>query len=246
MLGDIRLTVRESTPDIDEDLYLIENGSARFAEDDTTVPGNDADALRSIPNGMIFAEVGNVLLQVGDDVHTHQNSRDLANGNIDIYGDWTNLDTGGLDQFGDVGGNDQYGTTMILRGRIVADCRVTSNGDADNSGPPGRRLRPEIARRPGEGDEHLGQHRRRHLPVRRPDPASTCAGGSRRLRGCSRPRATATSSSARTTGDPRQREPRLRPATDGEDQFIVWYLQSMNVVGTPGDLGDATTAPGTR
>src|SRR6266545_4184346 len=94
-LGDIRITVRESSPDIDEDLYLIKNGSARFAEDNSTVPGNDPDALRSIPNGMVFAEVGNVRLQVGDDVFTHQNSRILANGTIDIFGDWSNADTGG-------------------------------------------------------------------------------------------------------------------------------------------------------
>ena len=84
---------------------------------------------------MIFAEIGNVTLRVGDDVHTHQNSRTWANGNIDIFGDFGNLDTGG--------GPTEFGTTMILRGQIVADCVVTSNGDADNTGYPVASCAPE-------------------------------------------------------------------------------------------------------
>jgi hypothetical protein len=118
--GNIRLTVRESTPDTDEDLYLIEDGSAQFAEDNDTAPGDDNDALRIIPRGQIFAETGSVELRVGDDVTLHQASEILANLSIDIRGDFVNLDTGGLP--------DEYGTTMILRGRIIADC-VVDSGD---------------------------------------------------------------------------------------------------------------------
>src|SRR6185436_16492675 len=82
--GNIRITVRETTPDPDpvlplrtgdEDLYLIKDGTARFAESNTRAPsGDDLDAERSVPKGQIFAESGSVLLRVGDDVTTHQNS----------------------------------------------------------------------------------------------------------------------------------------------------------------------------
>ena len=76
--GNIRITVRESA-ELDEDLFLIRNGTANFAEDNTTVPGNDADHLRSVPVGTVFAETGSVELRVGDDLTLHQNTQILAN-----------------------------------------------------------------------------------------------------------------------------------------------------------------------
>ena len=55
--GDIRLTVRD-TSDLDENLYLVNDGEARFAESDSRDPGSQEDATRHIPNGTIFAERG--------------------------------------------------------------------------------------------------------------------------------------------------------------------------------------------
>ena len=119
--GNIRITVRESA-ELDEDLFLIRNGTANFAEDNTTVPGNDADHLRSVPVGTVFAETGSVELRVGDDLTFHQNTQVLANLGIDIRGDFGNLDTGGTLAVPD----PEYGSSMILRGRIIADCVVTA------------------------------------------------------------------------------------------------------------------------
>ncbi len=112
--GNIRLTVAETSA-LGEDLYLVKHGSADFAEDNTTLPGNNADHLRPIPNGTIYAELGSVELRVADDVVTHQNSQIVAGTSIDIRGgDYGNLDTGG-------GGVTEWGgTTMILRGKIAA------------------------------------------------------------------------------------------------------------------------------
>src|SRR6185503_2740628 len=125
-LGDIRLTVRESALR-DEDLYLVKNGSARFAESNTRAPsGNDIDAPRILPNGQVFAESGKVTLRVGDDVATHQNSEILADLSIDLFGDYLDLDAG-------------YGTNMILRGRTVADCVVSlgqTTGDPEGTCTP--------------------------------------------------------------------------------------------------------------
>ena len=116
--GDIRLTVRE-TADLDEDVYLVSNGSARFAESSGRSTG---DAPRNIPKGQIFAEAGNVLLQVGDDVTTHENSEILAFGSIDIRGDHL-VATDTL-----AGADPHFGTNMILRGRIIANCTVSAGG----------------------------------------------------------------------------------------------------------------------
>ncbi|NIO40350.1 MAG: hypothetical protein GTO41_09215, partial [Burkholderiales bacterium] len=109
--GDIRITVGETAAH-DEDFFLIKSGAARFAESNTRAPsGDDLDAPRSVPKGQIFAEVGSVELRVGDDLATHQNSETLANLGIDIFGDFGDADAG-------------WGTSMILRGRIIADCVV--------------------------------------------------------------------------------------------------------------------------
>ena len=133
----------------------IEDGTARFAESNTRAPsGDDLDAPRSVPKGQIFAEAGKVTLQVGDDVAIHQNSRDRSpTTSIDIFGDYGDPDPG-------------FGTNMILRGRIIADC-VVANGPAER--PPGRHVHAgddEPGRRQAHPD--LGQQRHRHVPARRP------------------------------------------------------------------------------
>ncbi|MFZ1411071.1 MAG: hypothetical protein WAS07_06420, partial [Micropruina sp.] len=106
--GNIRLTVRESAAFTDEDLYLIETGTVLFTE------LGGPDDPRNIPIGTIFANgvpavaAGNVRLQVGDDIDTHANSRIFATRNIDIFGDWLNLDL-------------NFGSTMVFRGDITAN-----------------------------------------------------------------------------------------------------------------------------
>ncbi len=102
--GDIRLTVRESAPDTDEDLHLLASGSARFAESEARSAG---DAPRNVTSGNITALNGFVLLLVGDDVDTHQNSSITAGDTIDIYGDHLNLDP-------------TFGTNMTLSGSITS------------------------------------------------------------------------------------------------------------------------------
>ncbi len=119
--GDIRLTVRDSA-DHDEDLELLASGTARFAENATTAPGNDSDAPRSVAHGQIFAEQGAVLLRVGDDVTLDPNSEIVAAAAIDIYGDINATD----DTIGTSDPDTHWGTTMILRGRLVANAQVTA------------------------------------------------------------------------------------------------------------------------
>ncbi len=126
LTGNIRITVHE-TGALNEDLFLIRNGTANFAEDNTTVPTNDADHPRVIPNGTVLAETGSVELRVGDDITLHQNSQILANLSIDIRGDFANADTGGTP----ANPADEYGTSMILRGRIIADCVMSAGGPGD-------------------------------------------------------------------------------------------------------------------
>jgi hypothetical protein len=127
--GDIRLTVRESggTDDItgleyrDEDLELIDNGSARFAESNDRDPGSQIDADRIIGHGQIFAEHGSVTLIVGDDIETDANSFILADDEIAIFGDEGAVDGVRSGSDPDAG----YGTTIILRGQIIANAVVT-------------------------------------------------------------------------------------------------------------------------
>ncbi|MBI3917574.1 MAG: hypothetical protein HY322_11275 [Betaproteobacteria bacterium] len=126
--GDIRLTVRESAI-LGEDLVLLENGDVLFAEDDApfaddgSLPGNHDDSPRFVANGQVFAEQGAVLLLVGDNVTLHQNSQILAAEGIQIYGD-VSATNGVIDPLAnlDVG----FGTNMVLRGRIIAGADVTA------------------------------------------------------------------------------------------------------------------------
>ena len=187
--GDIRLTVRESG-DLDEHLLLLRNGVARFAEDHTTEPGNDPDALRTIPSGAIFAETGGVLLRVGDDVSTHQNSQILANLGIDVFGDFGQLDP-------------HHGTNMVLRGSIVADCVVT--GGVSTGLPMALARRRRATRSPAAS-------RRSGATPRSTTSSSATRPASRAAR---RSATTATSSSAPRRGSaaPTARSPPATPGT---------------------------------
>jgi len=128
--GDITLTVRESA-DLDENLLLIDHGTALFAEDNDTLPGNQPDSLRSVPKGQVFAEKGNVTLRAGDNVFTDENAEILADKGIVIRGDHGN-------------GDANYGTNMILRGRIIADADVTLGSESGNT-PVGSAIRSTLA-----------------------------------------------------------------------------------------------------
>jgi len=139
--GDIRLTVWESS-DLDENLLLIDNGSARFAE--SAARQGHTDDPRVVLQGQIFAEAGSIALNVGDNIMTDTNSRIIAAGynaskemtataNIDILGDADFEDGVNL------GGNpdDGYGTTMILRGAIIAGAVLTTPGSQQGGAPVG-------------------------------------------------------------------------------------------------------------
>ncbi len=165
--GDIRLTVRETSVDVDgraacsgqaEDLCLLAGGpttSATFAESGTRLPGNDPDAARrQIPNGQIFAEMGNVTLWVGDDIDLHENSAVPRRGR---HRDPRRHAAGGPGH----------------RDRLDAELRLRHGA----AGPDHRRLRAE-ARRPGRNLQRIDRtdprldhtglrvHRRRHDPAR--------------------------------------------------------------------------------
>ena len=104
--GNVRLTVRESNDGLsgeDDDLFLTRDGAVRFHEDDPAPPLPGLP----VPNGMINASSGSVLLRVGDDLRTHQNSLIRATNAIDVYGDYTNADL-------------NYGSTMVFRGDITS------------------------------------------------------------------------------------------------------------------------------
>jgi hypothetical protein len=84
--GDIRLTVRDSVAQ-GEDLVLLHSGTARFAENNTTAPGNQPDAPRIVPRGQIFAEQGRSRCASATTSTCTQNSEILAARGIVIYGD---------------------------------------------------------------------------------------------------------------------------------------------------------------
>ena len=121
--GDIRLTVRESKI-LGEDFQLIRSGTARFAESNTRGPGNQADAERLVGRGIILTERGAVTLLVADNVALHQASTIQATDDIEIRGDYGNLDLG-------------FGTTMDLRGRIYAGAVVINAGNQSGPDPLG-------------------------------------------------------------------------------------------------------------
>ncbi len=175
--GDVTITVRESA-DLDEDLDLLHDGKVWFTE----------NAERTIPRGRIAA-TGFVLLRVGDDVTSTPNSEIVAGGAIDIYGDYTNGDTG-------------YGTTIVLRGDITPGAASVTNiwghtdvdrfqlGDDTGIDPTDAKTTVD-----SPGYIHLGGDTRIHGSA--VDPAAVDADGD--------------------------------PVPDGEDEFTVWYLQTMNV-----------------
>lgn len=188
--GNIRLTVRESA-DLDEHLYLVELGQVRFAE-------SGADLLRTIGNGYVGAAgtmpaSGNVLLRVGDNIDTHQNSRIWATSEIDVYGDWENLDPG-------------YGSTMVFRGDITAGYLV--NG---SNSPP--RL-TEIWGNTDADTIQFGDASGLAMGTTLGSAGYIHLGSQTRAYGGNVPP---------TSTDP------VPPADDGEDRFIVFYLQTMNV-----------------
>ena len=76
---------------------------------------NAPDSPRNVPGGRIRAPLGSITLQIGDDVDLDVNSKIVAGHDIDIYGDWTDLDA-------------HFGTTMLLRGEITAGCIVSGTG----------------------------------------------------------------------------------------------------------------------
>ncbi|MDH3308749.1 MAG: hypothetical protein OEO77_14700, partial [Acidimicrobiia bacterium] len=220
--GDIRIKVRE-TSDLDEDLYLIEDGTARFAESNVRAPDSDPDAERDVPVGQIFAEVGNITLLVGDDIVNHPVSEILANGNISIYGDSTGAALSGSDA--DV----TYGTRILLRGRIAADCVVTAGAP----GAPVGSCAQETGVTPGASTFVYG-----HLDVdliqfgdASGDPFVTDGGG------------TDQGDNGYVLLDSRTRafgSDVLDALSDNdEDTFLVYFLQTMDV-----GSGQVTTAPG--
>ena len=237
--GNIRITVRESGA-TNEDLYLIKLGSARFAEDDTTVPGNDLDAPRTIPKGQVFAEAGSVELRVGDDVTIHQNAEILANLGIVLRGDHGDADL-------------HFGTNMILRGRIIADCVVAPGAV---TGHPVGTCAPETNPVPAHMTQIFGNADVDTFQLGDPSGISGCDGADLRP-GCeavASPGYIFLGSKTRIYGSaavpplngpsPGDADPSL---ADGEDRFTVFYLQDMDVVSrtvpAPGS-DDAGTDPG--
>ncbi|MBL8482242.1 MAG: hypothetical protein JNJ60_08610, partial [Rhodocyclaceae bacterium] len=130
--GNIRLTVRESA-DHDENLQLIDHGSARFAESNSRLPAVQSDAERIIGHGTIFAEGGSITLYVGDDIEFDANADVLAKNAINIYGD-ANATDGTLSA---ADPDATFGTNMVLRGRIIANANVTAgNNGVSATGDP--------------------------------------------------------------------------------------------------------------
>ena len=237
--GDIRITVRETTPS-DADAGHARRGplprsrAAPPASPRATraLPsGNDLDAERSVPKGQVFAETGNVAAAGRRRRHDPPEREILADGSIDICGDFGGRRRG-LRHEHDPARPDR----RRLR-RLAAGARQRR---------PGRARARRRAHRRRSSRPDLGQQRHRHVPARRPVRSRP------RRRPARRPRraAPATSSSARrrssaaapddgsSAGDAAH-DPSI---ADGEDQFTVWYLQSMNVVTEPAAADRRTRA----
>ena len=118
---------------------------------------------------------------------TTPNSQILAGKTIDIYGDYTN-------------GDAHFGTTMILRGTITANCISSGTGCDPFSASAGHAY----------VTQHLGPHRRRHVPASATRPASRAARPSTRPATSSSAGRRA-STAARTVGD--RRRPTARTAS---------------------------------
>ncbi|MEO6494544.1 MAG: hypothetical protein ABIP99_17070 [Ilumatobacteraceae bacterium] len=227
LTGNIRITVRE-TAALDEDLFLIRNGTANFAEDNTTAPTNDADHPRVIQNGTVLAEAGSVELRVGDDITLHQNSQILAKLSIDIRGDFGNADTGGTL----AAPADEYGTSMILRGRIIADCVMSAGGPGDE--PMGvctpTTANPVAGRQTnvwGGSDVDL-------IQLGDPSGLDLAQTANSALNKEQLGDAGYIFLGSKTTIHGNSTTNSL--TSDGEDRFTVWYLQSMNVITSPTGL----------
>jgi hypothetical protein len=215
--GDIRLTVRESSASVVEDFELLASGQALFAEaNGATRPGNHDDSPRNVPHGQIFAEDGSVLLRVGDDIDLHQNSEILAAEGIDIFGDIFARDD---NVFALANLDPNYGTNMVLRGRIIANADVTPGSQVDGN-PVGTAM-PTIT-----GPEFLTRiwGNTDVDTIQFGDPTGI-AGGT----GQGDPGYIYLGSKTRAYGsqdlDPNH--------ADGEDRFIVYYLQDTNTQTSP-------------
>ena len=216
--GDIRLTVREEVdlPE-DDDLALLQSGGFQRAEDE----------LLAIPNGTIIARLGYVLLRVGDDVDTHQNSQVLAGESIDVYGDAAAAALVAAER------DPGYGTDIVLRGRIVAGCITPGDLSCQPDPTPLGSLATvwltqiwgyDDVDRIELGDE-TGLPTAASPKTSLGDPGYIFLGSKTIARG---------SDSPITAGDAAH-DPSI---ADGEDQFVVWYLQSMDVVSAPAQLAD--------
>ena len=201
--GDIRITVREEVdlPE-DDDLILLENGDFQRAEDE----------LLPVGNGTIIARLGSVLLRVGDDVNLHQNSQVLAGESIDIYGDSSAAALIVAEH------DPNYGTDMLLRGRIVAGCitpgdpqlcSLHRNADLDH---PRSGASPTSTRSSSATPQAC-----RRWPLAA--PKETLGNDGYIYLG----------SKTRVYGD----ETTNPTGNDGEDQFLVYYLQSTLVTTSP-------------
>ena len=134
--GDVRITTTETTTE-GNDILLLHRGTTLVIENST----------QNVPNGLIEADSGNVLLLAADDVVTDPSGQVLATtaagdlgtgnsndpnqpttttGNIDIHGDWH-------PGVPDATAND--GTVMVLRGELTPGTggltRVFGNADDD-------------------------------------------------------------------------------------------------------------------
>ena len=133
---------------------------------------------------------------------------------------------------------------MILRGQIVADCRVTSNGDADQTGYPVASCAPEIAPVPAHDTNIWGNTDVDRFEFGDATGVNDCPTAPDGRRGCATPSSDGyifLGSKTMVHGSPSA----VSPGGDGEDQFIVWYLQSMNVIAAPAGLADGARAPAT-
>ena len=188
--------VRESTPTPTRTSTCSASTAspARFDEDRPAHRRGDRRRAAHDPARPSSPSAGSVLLRVGDDVtHDHEQRDRRRRRTSTSSATARNADP-------------HFGTTMVLRGTIIAGCVVRRHGG--NRSPP---------RRPDLPDADLGPHRRRHASSSATRPASPARTtlGSRRLH---LPRLEdARRTAARTstsTGD------------DGEDRFIVYYLQT--------------------
>ncbi|HEY3486388.1 MAG TPA: hypothetical protein VGK49_13445, partial [Ilumatobacteraceae bacterium] len=224
--GDIRITVREHEDDpviLDDDLHLIRDGTVWFVE----------NAERTVPNGTVVAWVGFVLLRVGDDVDLHQHSQVMAGEGIDIYGDAAAAALLPADR------DEGYGTTMVLRGRIIAGCINPSNIMCSADHTPTSQLSPlyltqiwgyddidHIDFGDPTGQPLVGNEKTTFgLPGSGIDtsPGFVFLGSKTIARG----------GDTVPAGGDLAHDPSL---DDGEDVFTVWYLQSTDVLAAPAQL----------